>query len=131
VRRRRIALGASAGTVVLAGLFVTAVGSGDGADILGDALYGALIYLVLALLAPRRSRRVVAAIALILCAGVEFLQLTGVPRSAAEIFPPASLVLGSGFDQRDLLVYAAAVVITMVIDAGASSRAEQRRRSQR
>lgn len=95
-------------------------GSGDSGDIVGDALYATLLYLLLALLAPRSPRRMLAALALILCAGVEFLQLTGIPRDLAAVFPPAALVLGAGFDQRDLLVYAAAVVITMIIDVAIS-----------
>ncbi len=95
-------------------------GSGDAGDIVGDALYATLIYLLLALLAPRSPRRLIGALALIFCALVEFLQLTGIPREAATVFPPAALVLGAGFDQRDLLVYAAAVVIVMIIDVALS-----------
>lgn len=101
-------------------------GSGDSGDILGDALYATLVYLLLALLAPRSPRRFIGALALIACAVVEFLQLTGIPREVATAFPPAALVLGAGFDQRDLLVYAAAVVITMIIDVAISRAARPR-----
>ena len=100
-------------------------GTGIAADVVGDALYATLVYLVLALLAPRSPRRLIGALALILCALVEFLQLTGIPREAAAVFPPAPLVLGAGFDQRDLLVYAAAVVVTMIVDV-VISRAARR-----
>ncbi|HWV48679.1 MAG TPA: DUF2809 domain-containing protein [Microbacterium sp.] len=114
--RRRVAVGTAAVLTIAAGLLVHRYGSGDTGDIIGDALYATLVYLLLALLAPRSPRRLIGALALILCALVEFLQLTGIPREAAAVFPPAALVLGAGFDQRDLLVYAAAVVIAMIVD---------------
>jgi hypothetical protein len=124
--RRRIAVGSAAALTIAAGLLVHRYGSGDSGDILGDALYATLVYLLLALLAPRSPRRFIGALALIACAVVEFLQLTGIPREVATAFPPAALVLGAGFDQRDLLVYAAAVVITMTIDVAISRAARPR-----
>ncbi|MFB7251762.1 DUF2809 domain-containing protein [Microbacterium sp. NPDC056234] len=124
--RRRVVVGSAAALTIAAGLLVHRYGSGDSGDIVGDALYATLVYLVLALLAPRSPRRLIGAMALIVCAVVEFLQLTGIPREAATVFPPAALVLGAGFDQRDLLVYAAAVLITMVIDVAISRAARPR-----
>ena len=125
---RRVAVGSIAVVTIAAGLLVHRFGSGLAGDVIGDALYAVLVYLVLVLLAPRAPRRMIAALALILCATVEFLQLTGIPRDAADVFPPAVLVLGAGFDQRDLLVYAAAVVLALLLDAGISRSAARGRR---
>ncbi|MFJ6534454.1 DUF2809 domain-containing protein [Microbacterium sp. NPDC091662] len=115
--RRRIALALLALATVGIGLIVHSGMSGAVGDIAGDALYAVLIYLLIALIAPRWSRPVVALIALAFCAGVELLQLTGLPREWAAAFPPSRLVLGSGFDMRDIAVYAGAVVVTAVVDA--------------
>lgn len=104
-------------------------GTGVPGDVVGDALYATLVYLLLALLAPRAPRRIIGALALILCAVVEFLQLTGIPLQIATVFPAAALVLGAGFDQRDLLVYAVAVVVTMIVDVTISRAARGRSRA--
>lgn len=108
------------------GLVVHESVSGDIGDIGGDALYAALIYLLIVAVFPRCSRRIVAALALLLCFGIELLQLTSIPETVNQAFPPAALVLGHGFDQRDLLVYIAAVLIVLVIDA-TISRSTRRR----
>ncbi|GAB3600784.1 hypothetical protein GCM10027408_29620 [Microbacterium tumbae] len=113
---------------IAAGLIVHRSVSGAVGDIAGDALYAVLIYLLAVLVLPRTSRTTLAALALLFCFGIELLQLTGVPTAAARAFPIAALVLGQGFDQRDLLVYAAAVVAVLCLDA-AISRGFRRRPS--
>lgn len=115
--------------VLAAGLLVHRFGSGDSGDIAGDALYAVFVYLLLAALLARSSRSLPAALAIIFCTAVEFLQLTDLPRTWALEFPPAVLVLGSGFAQRDLLVYPASVLLALIVDA-ALSRALRRRRSE-
>lgn len=114
--RRRIALAALAAATIGLGLFVHRSVGGTVGDVAGDALYAVLIYLLTALVAPRARRPVVAAIAFAVCTGVELLQLTALPRETAAVFPPIELVLGSGFDVRDIVVYAAAVAAASAID---------------
>ncbi|MCV0335680.1 MULTISPECIES: ribosomal maturation YjgA family protein [unclassified Microbacterium] len=116
--RRRVALAVLAVATVGIGLVVHRGMSGAVGDIAGDALYAVLIYLLVALVAPRWPRPAVAFLSFVVCAGVELLQLTGLPREWGAMFPPIRLVLGSGFDLRDLAVYAIAVAATSLIDMG-------------
>ncbi|WP_223628529.1 DUF2809 domain-containing protein [Microbacterium sp. EST19A] len=114
--RRRVAVAVLAAvTVGLGLLFHRSVGGTIG-DIAGDALYAVLIYLLVVLVAPGAPRPVVAVIAFAVCTGVELLQLTALPREWAAVFPPIEIVLGSGFDPRDIVVYAAAVAAASVVD---------------
>ncbi len=99
------------------GLLVHRRVGGTIGDIAGDALYAVLLYLLVALIAPRTRRPVAGVIAFAVCSGVELLQLTALPRAWAAVFPPTELVLGSGFDPRDIIVYAAAVAAASVIDS--------------
>ncbi|GAB3634253.1 hypothetical protein GCM10027421_36070 [Microbacterium shaanxiense] len=114
--------------VLVAGLLVHRFGSGDIGDIAGDALYAVLVYLLFAIVLTRSARSLPAALAIIFCTAVEFLQLTELPRTWALAFPPSALVLGSGFAQRDLLVYPASVLLAMIVDVAVSRRARRRRR---
>ena len=116
--RRRVTLAVLVAVTVGLGLLVHRNVGGTIGDIAGDALYAVLIYLLIALVAPRARRPAVAVIAFAVCSGVELLQLTALPREWAAVFPPIELVLGSGFDARDLVVYAVAVAAASVIDAG-------------
>ncbi|WP_426181928.1 DUF2809 domain-containing protein [Microbacterium sp. TWP3-1-2b2] len=126
--RRRFALVAVAVVVLIGGLLVHRFGSGKAGDIAGDALYAVLVYLLFATLLARTSRTLPAALAIIFCTAVEFLQLTDLPRTWALAFPPSALVLGSSFAQRDLLVYPASVLLALIVDA-ALSRGARRQRS--
>lgn len=114
--RRRIVLAVLAATTVGLGLLVHRNSSGALGDITGDALYAVLVYLLAAFVAPRWPRPAVALFAFAVCAGVELLQLTGLPRDWASAFPPIELVLGTGFDLRDIVVYAAAVAAASLAD---------------
>ncbi|QNA93043.1 DUF2809 domain-containing protein [Microbacterium sp. Se63.02b] len=122
IARRRIVLLVLAAVTVAAGLIVHRTVTGVPGDIAGDALYAVLISLLVALVAPRAHPAAVAVIAFAVCAAVELLQLTGLPRELASVFLPTTLVLGSGFDARDIVVYAVAVAATALTD-GAVSRA--------
>ncbi|MCJ1708017.1 DUF2809 domain-containing protein [Microbacterium sp. VKM Ac-2923] len=135
-RRRPAALGALV-VVVVAGLIVSrGLPSSPATDIAGDALYAVAVYTGLVLLLPRARRGAIALAAAGWCGAVELLQLTGVPATLAERMPPVALVLGTGFDARDLAVYAAAVLVVSSVDAvvgarllpGERSSAEVRRR---
>jgi len=115
--------------VLVAGLLVHRYGSGEIGDIAGDALYAVLVYLLFAVLLARSSRTLPAALAIIFCTAIEFLQLTDLPQTLALAFPPSALVLGSGFAQRDLLVYPASILLALLVDA-ALSRGARRQRAQ-
>lgn len=127
---RRFTVATLAVLTVAAGLLVHRFGSGIQGDIVGDALYAVLIYLLFVFLLPRNARTLPAALSIILCTGIEFLQLTDIPEQVTEAFPPAVLALGAGFDQRDLLVYAFAVIGAMLVDT-VISRALRHRTVQR
>lgn len=114
--RRRILLALLAAATVGLGLVVHRNTDGALGDITGDALYAVLIYLLAAFVAPRWRRTTVALIAFVVCLGVELLQLTSLPRDWASAFPPIGLVLGSGFDMRDVVVYAGAACAASLID---------------
>lgn len=83
------------------------------ADKLGDLLYAALVTLGVWFLVPRAPLAVVAGVAGAWCLAVELLQLTDVPRAAADRVPLARLVLGSGFDGWDLVAYAVGVLLAL------------------
>ncbi len=128
-RRRLIALLALA-VVVAAGLVVHLVlPSSDAADIAGDALYTVAVYAGLVVVFPRLRPLVVALVAGGWSVAVELFQATGVPADLAERFRPVALVLGTGFDARDLVVYACAAVVAGLTDAatGRALRRETRR----
>ena len=112
--------------VIGVGLAVHLGVAGVVGDVVGDALYAVLIYLLLVCALPRLRPGRVAASAIIVCTAVELMQLTGIPRMLAETVPPSALVLGSGFDARDLVVYAVAAGTTGVIDSAARRRRDRR-----
>lgn len=114
--RRRLVLSILAILTVIIGLATHRGLPGAICDIAGDALYAILVYLLIALVVPRRTRAAVAVIAFAVCAGIELFQLTGLPREWASAFPPVGLVLGSGFDVRDVIVYAGAVTAAALVD---------------
>lgn len=114
--RRRVVLALLAAATVALGLVVHRGLPGTIGDVAGDALYAALAFLLIALVVPRWSRAAIAVMAFAVCAGIELFQLTGLPREWASAFPPVGLVLGSGFDGRDILVYAVAVAVVALLD---------------
>lgn len=121
--RRRITAGGALVLVVVAGLLAHGVLPESAfADIAGDALYVGAVYLALVLVLPGLRPWLVGSISLAWSAGVELLQLTGVPHRLGELLPPLTLVLGTAFDARDLVVYAVAAALLTAID-GLSGRA--------
>ena len=119
--------------IVVAGLVVHGLpGASALSDIAGDALYTVAMYLGVMMLAPRARPWLLATLAICWSLAVEFLQLTDVPARAAEAFAPASLVLGAGFDPRDLLVYALAGLLACAVDLAATRlRSRRAARSRR
>lgn len=88
----------------------------------GDGLYAVLVYLLLALLAPRARPLVVGGVAWAACAAVELAQLTGVPAAVVGLWDPARWVLGTTFHAPDLAWYAAGAALAAVVDAAVARR---------
>ncbi|MEV6487224.1 DUF2809 domain-containing protein [Actinoplanes sp. NPDC051633] len=129
MRARLIAVAACCAILGL-GLAVRAFAGGAFGQHAGTALYAAMIYAGIYVLAPEgpgfsalaggsaagsgtapATRPWVAgAVAVTFCWIVEFAQLTGVPADLAERSQLARLVLGAQFDPTDLLWYVLGVV---------------------
>jgi hypothetical protein len=84
-------------------------------DLLGSMLYTVLLALLLALVAPRLPAVATAAAATVASVAVELLQLSGLPATVSQAFPPAAWVLGSTFAATDLLGYLAGGVSGLVL----------------
>ncbi len=91
---------------------------------LGDALYAVMVYLVLALLAPRARPDRRAILALGLCAAIELFQLTGLPMQVAHT--PLRWLLGTTFAWEDLACYALGGAGVYLLDTRAVRREEAR-----
>ena len=100
---------------IAAGLLVR--GPGDARDFGGDALWGSMILWWVSALVPRSSVPVRAGAALAFCFAIEASQLLHTPSlDALRRTLPGQLVLGSGFDARDLVAYALGVTVAAAID---------------
>lgn len=113
-RRTWVAVGAVA--VIAVGLATHLLGSGPAADLLGDALYATMIYLLVAFVSPRMRIPAVGTVALLICTLIEVFQLTGLPAAWAASFWPVRLVLGVGFDALDLVAYAVGAAAASAVD---------------
>ncbi|GAB3576494.1 hypothetical protein GCM10027406_09330 [Leifsonia lichenia] len=114
---RRARLGIAAACILLAGLAVHAFADGPVGGFAGDALYAALIVVLVAWLVPRAPRWVAPVVALAFCWAIEVLQLTPVPRAIETRIPGAYFVLGSTFQWIDLAAYAVGVAVVVVVSA--------------
>lgn len=119
-RRRRLATGAV--VVIVAGLAVVGLGQGTVADLVGDALYAALVYLMIAFLTPEALRWRGVVVAVLFCATIEVLQLTGLPAALVEVWAPARYLLGTTFNAADLLAYGVGAVAAGGIDTALGGR---------
>lgn len=82
------------------------------ADVVGDALWGVMIYWLVGVLLPQSRTLGKAAIALAICWLVELSQLYHAPWiDSWRATTLGHLVLGSGFDLRDLVAYAIGVLV--------------------
>jgi hypothetical protein len=92
-------------------------------DVVGDVLWAIMLTWWVSALWPRLARRTRAALALGICYAVEVSQLYHSPGlDAARGTTLGHLVLGSGFDFRDLAAYALGVLGAVVIERTATSR---------
>jgi uncharacterized membrane protein YccC len=86
-------------------------------DVLGDALWAMMIVWWMGVAAPRLPLRTRGLLALVVCVGVELSQRYRTPfLDALRGTLPGHLVLGSGYDPRDLLAYATGVVVALALD---------------
>jgi uncharacterized protein DUF2809 len=113
---RRVRLATVGAGILVAGLMVHGLGNGAVWSFVGDVLYAALIYVLVAFAAPRAQPVVVATVAFGFCAAIEALQLTSIPDVVSRRVPGASLVLGSTFQWSDLAAYVLGAALIAVAD---------------
>ena len=86
-------------------------------DVLGDSLWAAMIAWWIGAAVPQASLRVRAGVALALCFSVEVSQLFHTPAlDALRSTTAGQLVLGSGFDPRDLVAYTLGVLAAVLLE---------------
>ena len=107
VRRRtsRVVAGLVAVGLVGVGVAVSRVDH-PLADPVGDALYAALVFTLLVVVAPRARSATLALVTVGFCTAIELAQLTGIPAAIVDAVPAARYVLGTTFVAVDLLAYA-------------------------
>jgi hypothetical protein len=119
VRRRLLYLGLAFATILI-GLAVhlfhrsypTAAG-----DIAGDALWAMLVFWLVSAVAPKARLTTRGLVAFAIAVAVECSQLYHAPGlDAVRATLLGHLMLGSGFDPRDILSYAGGVVVAGLID---------------
>lgn len=110
---------AAVGTIAL-GLWVHRGGISLGAgtrDVLGDALWAAMMAWWVGAAEPGVTLLARSAVAFGICVAVELSQLIHTPAiDALRETAVGHLVLGSGFDPRDLLAYAAGVSVAALLE---------------
>jgi len=124
-RTRLVYLALAAVTIAL-GLTVHRRGTAltpEARDVLGDILWAVMILWGVSAVVPAASRARRAAAALAICWTVECSQLHHTPSlDALRATTVGHLVLGSGFDPRDLAAYAAGIVVGALLDGMVSRR---------
>jgi hypothetical protein len=114
------------------GLLVHARGAALGPaarDVLGDALWAAMIAWWVGSLAPTARLGPRSAVAYAICVTVELSQLYHAPwLDAVRATTLGRLVLGSGFDPRDLAAYALGVGAAVLTEAAAVTHLKFARR---
>ena len=92
-------------------------------DVLGDALWATMVVWWIGAVAPGASLRTRAAAALALCVGVEMSQLYHTPvLDALRSTTAGDLILGSGFDPRDLVAYTIGVLFAVILERAGQGR---------
>jgi di/tricarboxylate transporter len=90
----------------------------DARDITGDAVWAMMMVWWVSAAMPRATLVARAGVALGICFGVELSQLAHTPwLDALRATLVGRLVLGSGFDARDLLAYSLGVLAAACVDA--------------
>lgn len=104
---------------ILIGLLVHLHGGALGPvaqDVLGDALWAAMILWLVSALQPGARLVTRAGVAYVICVAVEFSQRWHAPLlDATRATRLGHLMLGSGFDARDLLSYALGILAAAAI----------------
>ncbi len=96
-------------------------------DVLGDALWASMMVWWMGVVWPAKTPMVRGGLALAVCVLVESSQLLHVSwLDAVRATSIGHLVLGSGFDARDLLAYTIGCGVAVAIDMRWLSRAEER-----
>ena len=125
----RVAFAIFAFITIVIGLVVHTWGAPLGVtarDALGDALWAAMIAWLVGAMAPRARLASRCAVAYAICAAVETSQLYHSPTlDAMRETQLGQLVLGSGFDVRDLAAYAAGVAAAALIEIAVSLRGRE------
>ena len=86
-------------------------------DLIGDALWAMMIYWSISAVGPSARLDTRAVLAVVICWGVEFSQFYHAPTLDAWRGTTAGqLVLGSGFDLRDLGAYALGVLAAWLLE---------------
>ena len=127
---RVVAAAIAAGTIVVGIAVNRGIVPLDGTarDVTGDALWAFMMTWWIAALWPRMAIRHRGLVALAISVAVELSQLVHTPwLDALRRTTPGRLVLGSGFDARDLVAYALGVAAAML--AGHLMQAPLRGRS--
>lgn len=131
VSRVRLTYIAAALATIAVGLLVHLRGAPlgpVGRDVLGDALWAAMIAWCAGALAPGARLVGRSAAAYAVCAAVEASQLYHAPMlDALRATRAGHLVLGSGFDSRDLLAYALGVGAAALLEAAVLARCRRLR----
>ena len=128
LRARAAYLALALGTIAV-GLAVHLGGAALGPaarDVVGDALWGMMVAWWVGAVAPGARLRTRAAVALGLCFAVELSQLYHTSAlDALRATRAGHLVLGSGFDPRDLAAYLAGVAAAVLLERAAVRRRER------
>jgi hypothetical protein len=118
-RKRAIYIALALGTIavgLLVHLQATTLGP-VARDVTGDALWAAMVTFWVGALAPAARLAARAAVAYAVCLAVELSQLYHAPAiDAVRATFVGALVLGSGFDLRDLAAYALGVASAVLLD---------------
>ena len=127
--------GALALATITLGLWVHLRGTSlnaDLRDVLGDALWASMMVWIVSAMAPRASVATRGSAALAICVAVELSQLVHARTiDAMRGTTLGRLVLGSGFDVRDLVAYTIGVVTALAIERYLRRRFVQTRVTER
>jgi len=75
-----------------------------------------MVYVLVAIVIPSKSKALIAAAALTVCVMIELLQLTGLPAELGQSWPLLRLVLGTTFGTADLLAYTGGAAVAYIVD---------------
>ena len=113
-------------SAIAAGLVVHFAGGGlqpAVQDVIGDALWAFMMACWVGAAGPSLGLGVRGGLSLAICFGVEFSQLYHAPAlDAVRVTTAGHLVLGSGFDPRDLVAYSAGVAAAVLLERALSQR---------